>query len=113
MELMNKLLMKEIIKKEREEECDRGTVRVVMVYKRNEVWMYMWDKEESSGRGWLTCPCPRDIFWHRVPPYPLSPANFISPAMGSAPGDNTNIRGAQQWESAKLPARSKVGGSMN
>ena len=32
--------------------------------------------------------------------------------MGSAPGDNTNINGAQQFESAKLPARSKVGGSM-
>ena len=32
--------------------------------------------------------------------------------MGSAPGDNTKISGAQQFESANDPARSKVGGSM-
>ena len=56
-----------------------------------------------------TWPCPRDIDWQC---FPLSSANLSSPAMGSAPGDSTNISGAQQCESAKLPARSKVGGSM-
>ena len=34
------------------------------------------------------------------------------PAMGSAPGDNTKMRGVQHPESANEPARSKVGGSI-
>ena len=59
-----------------------------------------------------TCPCPREIDWHLLLPKPLSSANLSRPAIGSAPGDNTKINGAQQLESAKLPARSKVGGSM-
>lgn len=33
--------------------------------------------------------------------------------MGSAPGDSTKMRGAQQWLSANALDRSKGGGSMN
>lgn len=60
----------------------------------------------------FTCPCPSEIVWHFPEPNPWSSANLRRPAMGSAPGDSTKMRGEQQFESAKLPARSKVGGSM-
>ena len=60
-----------------------------------------------------TCPWPREIVWMRCPVNPMSSPNFMRAFMGSAPGDNTNIRGAQQLESPNDPARSKVGGSIN
>lgn len=60
----------------------------------------------------LTCPWPSEIVWHFPEPNPLSSANLRRPAIGSAPGDSTKMRGEQQLESAKLPARSNVGGSM-
>ena len=60
-----------------------------------------------------TCPWPRDIVWMRMPVNPMSSPNFMRAFMGSAPGDRTKMRGAQQLESANDPARSKVGGSIN
>lgn len=78
------------------------------------------------------CPWPSDIVWQRSPSMPvimnhqysldacgwyytvppLSSANFSKPAIGSAPGESTKMRGEQQLESEKLPGRSNVGGWM-
>mmetsp|Transcript_5664 Transcript_5664/g.19207 ORF Transcript_5664/g.19207 Transcript_5664/m.19207 type:complete len:248 (+) Transcript_5664:710-1453(+) len=58
------------------------------------------------------CPCPIEMMITLLAPNPTSSANLSSAAVGSLPGESTKSSGLVTLDSAKLPGRSKGGGSM-